>query len=79
MLLLYPPLSTGTHLEPHHEPMGSGSDGDDYESLAILLAIAMTHLPNTRHTLLVLAEDEDGRRLRHVVVDARDRRERGGR
>ena len=34
-------LSTGTPLGPHHEPMGSDSDGDDYESLATLLAVAI--------------------------------------
>ena len=31
-------LSTGTHLGPHHEPVGSESDGDEYESLATLLS-----------------------------------------
>ena len=61
--------------------MGSDSDGVDYESLAIPLAVAILHhSSNTRHTLLlVFVDDEDSRRLRHVAVDARDRREPGGR
>ena len=60
--------------------MGSDSDdGDDYESPATLLAVVIAHSPNARHTLLVLVESEESRRLRHVVVDARDRLERGGR
>ena len=54
--------------------MGSDSDGDDYESLANLLAVAMAAFASTRNTILVLVEDEDNRRLRHV--GARDRRER---
>ena len=63
--------------------MGSGGDGDDYQSPATLLAVAIARSPNARqnarHTLLVLVEGEDSRRLRHVVVDARGRLERGGR
>ena len=38
---------------------------------------AFAKVPNAKYTLAV--EDEDSRRLRHVVVvDAGDRRERGG-
>ena len=68
--------------------MGSDSDGKDYESPATLLAVAIAHSPNTIDTLLLLlllllllvfVEGEDSRRLRHVVVDARDRLEREGR
>ena len=59
--------------------MGSDSDGDDYESPATLLAVAIAHSPNTRCTLLVLVEGEDSRRLRHLVVDARDRLGQGER
>ena len=61
-------------------PMGSENYGDDYESLATLVAVVLAAFAKHRHTLLLLAfvEDEDSRRLRHVV-DARDRRERGGR
>ena len=67
--------------------MGSDSDGDDYESLATLAAVAIAPLAKHRDTLLLLlllqvlvfVEDEDSRRLRHVVVDALDRGERGGR
>ena len=58
----------------------------DFDSLATLRAVAIApfgrlhHSANTRRTLLlVCVEDEESRRLRHVVVDARDRRERGGR
>ena len=44
------PIPTATHLGRHHEPMGSDSDGDDYESLATLLAVAIAafarkHIP----------------------------------
>ena len=58
--------------------MGSNTDGDDYESLAALVAVAIAVFAKHRDTLLLLVfvEDEDSRRLRHVV-DARDRRERG--
>ena len=64
--------------------MASDSNGDDYKSPATLLAVAIAHLPNTQHTIFVLVEGvlvegEDSRRLRHVVVDARDRLEREGR
>ena len=58
--------------------MGSDSDGE-YESLALSSQSRLQHSPNTRHTPLIVVEDEDSRRLRHVVVDARDRRERGPR
>ena len=75
VLLLCPAI----HGHTHHEPTGSESDGDDYEGPATLPAVAIAQSPNTRHTLLVLGEGEDSRRLRHVVVDARDRFERGGR
>ena len=34
------PLFTGTHLGPHHEPMRLDSDGDNYESIATLLAVS---------------------------------------
>ena len=61
--------------------MGSGSDGDDYEGLATLVAVALA--PFTKHRqastavlLLVFVKNEDNRHLRHVVVDARDRRQR---
>ena len=63
--------------------MRSDSNGDDYESLATLARVSRdcSIRQTQRHTmklLLVSVEDEDSRRLRHVVVDARDRRERGG-
>ena len=59
--------------------MGSDSDGDDYNTrpLLVYLQSRLQHSPNAKHTLLVVVEDEDNRRLRHV--DARDRRKRGGR
>ena len=44
-----------------------------------LLAVAIAHSPNTRHTLLILVEGEESRRPRYVVVDAQYRLERGGR
>ena len=37
----------------------------------------LQHSPNAKYALLVVVEDEDSRRLRHV--DAWDQRERGGR
>ena len=76
-------LSAGARLGPHHEPMGSDSDGDDYESLAALLAVSrLHHSPNTRHTLLLRARICRGRGQPATVcdiyvVDARNRRERG--
>ena len=55
--------------------MGSKSDdGGDYESLATLVAVAIAAFAKHRDTpplLLAFVEDEDSRRLRHVV-DARD-------
>ena len=62
--------------------MVSDRDGDDYESLATLVAVAIAAFDKHRHTqvlLIVFVKDEDSRHLRHVVVDARNRRERGGR
>ena len=59
--------------------MGSDSDGYDYESLTTLLAVSRDCLTRQTQETHVLVEDEDSPRLRHVVVDARDRRERGGR
>ena len=62
--------------------MRSDSEGDDYGSLATLVAVAIAPLAKHRHTLVLLpvvAKDEDSRHLRHAVVDARDRQERGGR
>ena len=41
------PISAGTHLGPHHMPMGSDSDGHDYESLATLDAVAIA--PFAKH------------------------------
>ena len=60
--------------------MALDSDGDDYENLASLLAVAMAAFAKYKahYLLLVLVEGKDSRRLRHIVVDARDRRERGG-
>ena len=80
------PLRTGAHLGPHHEATGSDCDGDDYERFAIVLAVAIAafakHKTHNAHKLLVkscLVKDKDSRRLRHVVVDVRDRLEQGGR
>ena len=42
--------------------MGSESDGDDFESLATLLALAILASSNATHTLLIV-EDEYSRRL----------------
>ena len=72
------PLPTGTHLGPYHEPVRSDSDGD-YRSLATLLSVAITAFAKHNYTRpLVVVEDEDSRRLRHVL-DARYRQERGAR
>ena len=38
------PLAHISHLGPHHESMGPDSDGEDYESLATLLAVALAAL-----------------------------------
>ena len=57
--------------------MGSYGDGDDYDSLAPLLAVSSDCSIHHTHTLVF--EDEDSRRLGHVIVDAQDRRERGRR
>ena len=59
--------------------MGSDSNGDDNETLATPLAVAVATFVKTQNTLLVsfVVEHEDNRRLRHDV-DARDRWERGG-
>ena len=48
-------------------------ENDDFSDLCCDFSIRQTH---RRTLLLVLVEDEDSRRLRHVV-NARDRRERG--
>ena len=52
--------------------MESDSDGHDYKSITTLVADAIAAFAkHKRHTLLlVFVEDEDSRRLRHVVVDA---------
>ena len=84
MLLLLGPAFRWHTRRPHDQPIGSDSGGDDYENLATLLAIAIAafamHKTQTTITpLLVVVKNEDSRRLGHVVVDARDRLERGGR
>ena len=48
--------------------MGSDSDGGDYESPATLLAVAIAHSPNIRHTLFVLVEGEDSRCLGYIYT-----------
>ena len=56
-----------------------GCDGDDYENLATLVAVAIAAFAKQKDTLLLLVsvEDEDSRRVGHIVVDARDRRSEG--
>ena len=60
--------------------MRSDSDGDDYESLAALLAVAFAAFAKhkTYTTTRFVVEHKDSRRLQQVAVHARDRRERGG-
>ena len=45
---------TGTQLGPQHKPMGSDGDGDDYESLPTLVAVAIAAFAKhkTHHSYL---------------------------
>ena len=78
VLLLLCPATHWHTLRASPRPDGSDSDGD-YESLATFLAVVIAAFANRKTHSTRIVEEEDSRRLRHVVVGARDRRERGGR
>lgn len=48
LLLRGVPLLAGTHIRPHHVPVGSGSDGGNNESIATLVAVAIAGFAKRR-------------------------------